>query len=278
MAGFRFVTLSRPVGRGGANDRLDVTHAQELLNAHLPPPLAPLRVDGVCGPLTEAAIAEQERRLIGAHAPDARLDPSGPTLRALNHLRRSARPRHAPPPPAAAASPRPASATPTAAHARAVHGHAPRRTVPPEVIAAAQRAQAAWGAPASITIAQWMLESGWGRHMPQGSNNPFGIKAAKGQRFVMAPTTEEVHGRTVHIMAPFRVFDSMDEAFDEHGKLLHRHPAYAAARAQVNNPDGYADALTHTYATESTYGSDLKSEMRTYDLYQYNRSAPASSR
>ncbi len=89
----------------------------------------------------------------------------------------------------------------------------------------------------------------------------------------MAPTTEEVHGRTVHITAPFRVFDSLTEAFDQHGDLLHHHPRYAAARTHENDPDAYAEALTHTYATESTYGSDLKTVMRLYDLHQYNRPA-----
>lgn len=77
----------------------------------------------------------------------------------------------------------------------------------------------------------------------------------------------------MHITAPFRVFDSLTEAFDQHGDLLHHHPRYAAARTHENDPDAYAEALTHTYATESTYGSDLKTVMRLYDLHQYNRPA-----
>lgn len=211
MAGYRYVSLSRPVGRGGANDRLDVMRAQELINAHLPTPLKPSAVDGISGPLTENAITEIERRLIGAAAPDGRLDPHGPTLRALNHLRRRTSLKRGPPPtapahPADGANP-PGSAASSAAASRSYGGapalaHAPDATAPasthggashgqhhhkrsgifpPEVIAAAQAAPARWGAPASITMAQWALESGGGQHMPKGSNNPFGIKAGRGR-------------------------------------------------------------------------------------------------
>lgn len=146
------------------------------------------------------------------------------------------------------------------------HGHA----VPAEVIAGAQAAQAKWDVPASITIAQWSLESGWGRHMPAGSNNPFGIKAVPGQSYVLAPTREEVNGKMVQVMAKFRIFSSQAEALDAHGRLLAQGSAFAQARAHTNDPDAYADALTHRYATDSHYGEKLRSQMATYDLYRYN--------
>ncbi|WP_141259904.1 glucosaminidase domain-containing protein [Komagataeibacter diospyri] len=73
------------------------------------------------------------------------------------------------------------------------------------------------GVPASITIAQWMLESGFGQHMPPHFNNPFGIKASRDQNFVMTPTHEETRDhRLLSTMAPFRVFSSINEAFDLH--------------------------------------------------------------
>jgi flagellum-specific peptidoglycan hydrolase FlgJ len=43
------------------------------------------------------------------------------------------------------------------------------------------------------------MESGSAKRMPSHSNNPFGIKAVRGKQFVMTP---------------FRVFASMDDAFD----------------------------------------------------------------
>jgi len=57
---------------------------------------------------------------------------------------------------------------------------------PPAVIAAAVAAHHRWRVPASVTLAQWAVESAFGTAMPRGSNNPFGIKAGQGQPFVEA--------------------------------------------------------------------------------------------
>jgi len=281
MAGTDHVHILGSVGRGGLNSYFDVRAVQEIINAHLPPSLAPLKIDGAAGPRTIAAIEEIERRYIHMAKPDGRLDPHGPTLRRLNGTRKSApSQRSAPPPPhIPEPSPRAAPAKPAAplravapasrpaARSRPKNG----RVIPPAVIAAAQASQRRWKVPASVTIAQWSLESGWGMRMPRGSNNPFGIKAGKGQRFVLARTREEhKDGSSYYIMAPFRVFDTMEEAFDQHGKLLATHPAYKRARTHLADPDAYADALTGTYATDHEYGKTLKGQMRAYDMYQYN--------
>lgn len=73
------------------------------------------------------------------------------------------------------------------------------------------------------------------------------------------------------ITAPFRVFASMDEAFDQHGRLLAKHPAYKPARWYLNNLDAYASALTHPYASDDGYGEKLINNMKTYNLYKYNQ-------
>ena len=66
---------------------------------------------------------------------------------------------------------------------------------PPDVVAAARSAQAKWRVPASVSIAQYALESGWGKHIPPGSNNPFGIKALADQPHVTV-ATDGVEGST----------------------------------------------------------------------------------
>ena len=86
-----------------------------------------------------------------------------------------------------------------------------RLTVPTlsfDAIAAAQASQQKWGVPASVTLAQFILESDWGRKMPGGpsSNNPFGMKAVAGQPSVEASTHEVRDGQTIEITAPFRNF------------------------------------------------------------------------
>lgn len=130
-----------------------------------------------------------------------------------------------------------------------------------EAIAAANAAQAKYGVPAQVTLAQYALESGNGKHMPAGSNNPFGIKARAGQPYVEAMTTEVVNGKTEHVMQRFAKFDSLQDAFEQHAKLLATGSAYANARTHKDDPDAYADALTGKYATDPQYGAKLKAIM-----------------
>ena len=274
------VTITASVGRNGGNRRHDVVAVQELINEHLPAGTARLAVDGLAGPLTIAAIETCQRRLVGLHHADGRIDPHGRTLRVLNAAEAAPHPMAPVKPahphaasPAAAGSPGAPSAKPSAGGAVAAAARGPRPAThgfPAEVIAAAQTAQARTKIPAAITLAQWAIESGYGKHMPAGSNNPFGIKAAAGQPYVEARTREVVGGRTIYIDARFRKFASLDDAFKKHGELLATGRPYAHARTLIADPDKFADALTGVYATDPNYGTLLKSVMRSADLYQYD--------
>lgn len=140
----------------------------------------------------------------------------------------------------------------------------------PAVVAAALASQRKWGIPASVVLAQFILESAGGKSMPAGSNNPFGIKAKAGQPSVTATTWEVEHGQKVVRRAGFRVFASFEEAFDHHGQLLATSSHYRSAMRNTTEPDLFADCLTGVYATDPRYGSKLKSLMKQYSLYQYN--------
>lgn len=142
-----------------------------------------------------------------------------------------------------------------------------------EVIRAAQVTQQQWGIPASVTLAQWAIESAYGTRMPAGSNNPFGIKAVAGQNKVLAWTTEVRNGKSVKVQAPFRVFSSLEHAFLDHGRLLGTSKYYANARRFLNSPDRFADALTGVYATDPSYGSKLRKIMSSNNLYVFNDAA-----
>lgn len=142
---------------------------------------------------------------------------------------------------------------------------------PPDVVAAAQLARNAWTIPAAITLAQWALESDWGKAMPPESNNPFGIKAIAGEPCVEAWTHEFVDGKRIEVRAKFRKFASMAEAFDQHGRLLATAAPYAHARTLIADPDAFADALTGVYATAPDYGQCLKRLMKDHNLYQYDQ-------
>jgi flagellum-specific peptidoglycan hydrolase FlgJ len=143
-------------------------------------------------------------------------------------------------------------------------------TFPPGVIQAAVRSAQTWHIPASVTLAQWALESDYGKAMPPGSNNPFGIKAKAGEAYVLASTREVVNGKSIEVNAKFRKFFSLDNAFDDHGRLLATCPAYLAAQRVRNDANAFADALTGVYATDPHYGWKLKTIMQGNNLYQYD--------
>lgn len=128
---------------------------------------------------------------------------------------------------------------------------------PTEIAAAARAADARWRIPASVTLAQWALESGWGRHIPPGSNNPFGIKARPGEPASLAATREVEGGGSVTIEARFRVFATLDDAFEQHARLLATAPVYAPARACLPDVKAFCAALTGRYATDPQYGARL---------------------
>ena len=130
--------------------------------------------------------------------------------------------------------------------------------LPGDVVNAALASEQKYGIPAEVTLAQWSLESNNGKSMPEGSNNPFGIKAKPGQPYVEAMTTEVVDGQKQRMLQKFAKYDSMDEAFDEHAKLLATSSAYKDARKHTDDPDAFADSLTGTYATDPEYGEKLK--------------------
>jgi flagellum-specific peptidoglycan hydrolase FlgJ len=115
------------------------------------------------------------------------------------------------------------------------------------------------------------VESAWGAAMPPGSNNPFGIKAVGNQNGVESLTHEVVGGETVTKPDKFRVFASLQDAFEEHGRLLASSPVYAGAMRLADNPAAFADALNGIYASDPNYGSILKWVIDTYRFVQYDR-------
>src|SRR5262249_53426112 len=88
-----------------------------------------------------------------------------------------------------------------------------RGVIPDAVLNAAIASRRTWGVPVSVPLAQWAAESAGGSSMPAGSNNPFGIKAGRGQASSAAATQEEnPDGTSVTIIAGFRKFSTLEEA------------------------------------------------------------------
>ena len=233
------------VGRNGTNAPGDVFVIQSLLNDRLPKPHAPIPVNGVADVGTTLAIEAYQAEILQMLPPSGRIDPGSATYYAL-----ASRPlvEYKPPP---------------------AVGHFGQ--VPAEVADAAIASRKRWMVPASVTVAQWAVESAWGAAMPPGSNNPFGIKAVGDQPSVESPTREVIKGESITITARFRAFDSLNQAFDEHGRLLATAPVYKEAMKHADAPEEFADALTGVYATDPNYGFTLKWVMENYGLTQYDR-------
>jgi hypothetical protein len=233
------------VGRDGANAAGDVFIVQSLLNERLPKPHSPVPVTGVSDVGTTLAIEAYQAVVMKMTPPSGRVDPGSPTYYSL-----AARPLVEDLPPPSVGR----------------FGQIPR-----DVADAAVASRMKWTVPASVTVAQWAVESAWGGAMPPGSNNPFGIKATASQPAVESPTREVINGESVTITARFRVFESLSQAFDEHGRLLATAPVYKDAMRQAGDPAAFADALTGVYATDPNYGFTLKWVMQNYGLNQYDR-------
>ncbi|MEO1104316.1 MAG: peptidoglycan-binding protein, partial [Pseudomonadota bacterium] len=77
------MTISGSVGRDGSNRTEDVRHIQRALNVSrsLDGLVPPLIVDGLVGPKTIGAITSFQTQ--HTRASDGRIDPAGPTIRAL---------------------------------------------------------------------------------------------------------------------------------------------------------------------------------------------------
>lgn len=142
-----------------------------------------------------------------------------------------------------------------------------------QAIIAAQQAQIASGVPTSVTIAQAIEESDWGR-ATIGGNNYFGIKATNGPGpagVIMANTQEFINGAWITVQAPFRAYNDMTESFLDHAEFFTQNRRYAAAMQSASNPQTFAKLINQAgYATDPNYATKLIRIMDQYDLYRYD--------
>jgi flagellar protein FlgJ len=140
--------------------------------------------------------------------------------------------------------------------------------------AAVQSADAT-GVPASVTIAQAILESYWGSsRLAREANNYFGIKAqtrSGSAGSIWFDVWEVIGGRNVMQSQAFRAYKTIAESFVDHGLFLLDNGRYAAAMAMKNDPRQFARAINRAgYATDPAYASKLIGLMDRYDLYRYD--------
>jgi flagellar protein FlgJ len=162
----------------------------------------------------------------------------------------------------------------------------PRSSVtltPDQFIAAAvPGAQLGWrqyGVPPSVTIAQAILESGWGRSgLASVDRNYFGIKCFNGVYGTLAngchlyKTNECTKAGTCFATsATFRTYATMAHSFRDHGNFLNVNSRYKPAFAYTRDANRFIWAVWKAgYATDPNYYTKVTGIMAANGLYQYD--------
>lgn len=123
------------------------------------------------------------------------------------------------------------------------------------------------GIPASITLAQALLEGGAGRSdLVQEANNHFGVKADK--RWQGKTYSKWDNGK----WCKFRVYKSTQESYEDHSKFLLSSSRYDFLFGlRKNDYKGWARGLKKAgYAEDPQYPTKLINLIEKYGLYKYD--------
>ena len=128
----------------------------------------------------------------------------------------------------------------------------------------------------SLTVAQAILESGWGKSgLTAKANALFGIKAGKswkGKR-VNSKTFEYYDGERVDIVDCFRAYDSWAESVADHGAFLAGLSRYKAVIGERDYQKACRAIQAAGYATAPDYADILISLIDQYKLDRFDRAA-----
>ena len=130
------------------------------------------------------------------------------------------------------------------------------------------------GVPASITLAQGILESRYGLSpLASEGNNHFGIKCHKDWKGKTMRYDDDAKGEC------FRVYDSADESFQDHSDFLRYRDRYKFLfDLKTTDYKGWAYGLKKAgYATDPHYPAKLIKYIEDYKLYEYDRMTPEES-
>ncbi|WP_311407357.1 LysM peptidoglycan-binding domain-containing protein, partial [Liquorilactobacillus uvarum] len=128
----------------------------------------------------------------------------------------------------------------------------------------------------SLTVAQAILESGWGTSsLASEYHNLFGIKAGTswtGKTVTLA--TQEYYSGSYHtVYATFRAYNNDSESIVDHAKLLADNSRYSNLIGEKNSSTAATKIYQDGYATDISYASKLKSIISTYDLNAWDELA-----
>lgn len=140
------------------------------------------------------------------------------------------------------------------------------------LLPAAIAAERQYGVPASVTLAQAALESGWAKS-PIGGYNIFGIKGKGSAGSTSVATHEYVKGVKMPWVDNFALYRNFEDAMVAHGKLFHngRYDKGIREFAQNRDPYRFVDNVGRTYATDPNYAQSIKGMMQKHGLVEMAR-------
>ena len=122
--------------------------------------------------------------------------------------------------------------------------------------------------PASITLAQGLLESGAGQStLARKSNNHFGIKCGSDWKGKSVRHDDDERNEC------FRAYKHPKQSYEDHSKFLVSRPRYASLfKLKMTDYKGWARGLKKAgYATNPRYAEQLIGIIELYDLDQYDK-------
>jgi N-acetylmuramoyl-L-alanine amidase len=124
--------------------------------------------------------------------------------------------------------------------------------------------------PASLTIAQAILESSWGTsELATKANNLFGIKGIGPGGMYTKVSDEFVNGRKVRKASDFKKYRSWDESIRDHTAFLLQ-PRYAKVLGS-DWKTACREVYAAGYATDPQYPQKLMRLIEQYKLYEYDK-------
>lgn len=126
--------------------------------------------------------------------------------------------------------------------------------------------------PASITLAQALLESGAGLStLAKKSNNHFGIKCHSDWKGARSYHDDDLKGEC------FRKYKRVSESYEDHSKFLQRSRYSSLFQLGIRDYKGWARGLQKCgYATDRAYANKLIKIIEDYELYKYDYKKGAS--
>lgn len=131
-----------------------------------------------------------------------------------------------------------------------------------------------YGVLPSVTVAQAILESGWGQSaLSTQAHNLFGIKGSYNGQYVTMQTREVYNGQSYYIYDNFRKYANNSESVEDHGNFLYSNSRYANLLGDQSYASVARKLQSDGYATDPSYASSLIKLVEMYNLTQLDNIA-----